>query len=140
MNTRNARNTRKYNGKPRHERLKHDMTITEIAALIKAEFCCGEDLAHNDINTGCASDLMSDVLAYGKENAVLLTGLMNPQVIRTAEMMDIFCIVFVRGKKPSEDMINLAIERSFALLRTEHSMFAACGILHNAGLLDYIQA
>jgi predicted methyltransferase len=77
-----------------------------------------------------------DVLAYGKDQAVLLTGLLNPQVVRTAEMMDIFCIVFVRGKQPTEAMIELARERSLALLTTDYPMFSACGILYSAGTPD----
>ena len=80
------------------------------------------------------SDMMSDVLAFLKEQAVLLTGLCNPQVIRTAEMMDIVCIIFVRGKQPDEDMIALAKERGIPLLSTDHRMFSACGKLYEIGL------
>ena len=78
--------------------------------------------------------MMSDVLAFVKEQAVLLSGLVNPQVIRTAEMMDMKCIVFVRGKKPSIDMIDLATERDIVLLRSELEMFTACGLLYQNGL------
>ena len=112
------------------------MKIAEIASLLRAKFFCGEELADREVKSGCSCDMMSDVLAYGKEHAVLLTGLLNPQVVRTAEMMDIFCIVFVRGKQPTETMIELARSRSLALLSTEHSMFAASGILWGAGVSD----
>ena len=78
---------------------------------------------------------MSDVLAYVKDQAVLLTGLVNPQVIRTAEMMDMMCIVFVRSKKPSEEMIALARESGIALMTTERRMYDACGILYTNGLI-----
>ena len=76
-----------------------------------------------------------DVLAFVKDQPVLLTGLCNPQVIRTAEMMDIMCLVFVRGKRPDEKMIELARERGICLLATPHTMFTACGILYKAGLV-----
>ena len=112
------------------------MTIADIAEVLNAEFCCGQDSADRVIHTGCAYDMMSDVLAYGKDQAVLLTSLLNPQVIRTAEMMDIFCIVFVMGKKPTGEMIGLAKERALIVMTTEHPMFTACGILYAAGLPD----
>jgi len=110
------------------------MIIAEIALLLDAEYKCGEDQQERVILAGCACDMMSDVLAFGRDQAVLLTGLVNPQVVRTAEMMDIFCIVLVRGKQPTEAMIELARERSVAILVTEYSMFSACGILYNAGV------
>ena len=112
------------------------MTILEIASLLDAQFCCGKWMADKEIRSGCAYDMMSDVLAYGKEHAVLLTSLLNPQVIRTAEMMDIFCIVFVMGKQPTYEMIELAEERSLTIMTTQHPMFSACGILHQAGVPD----
>ena len=77
---------------------------------------------------------MSDVLAYVKDQSLLLTGLVNPQVIRTAEMMDFVCIVFVRGKRPDPAMIELASEYGIVLLTTRHRMFTACGRLYAAGL------
>lgn len=76
------------------------MTVREIAKILNAEVLCCEDRLDMDVHSACGSDMMSDVLAYVKDQAVLLTGLMNPQVVRTAEMMDMTCIVFVRGKKP----------------------------------------
>jgi predicted transcriptional regulator len=112
------------------------MKISEIASLLNAQIWCGEDMLDREVRAGCACDMMSDVLAYGKDQAVLLTGLLNPQVVRTAEMMDIFCIVFVRGKQPTEAMIELARERSLALLTTNYPMFSACGILFSAGTPD----
>jgi predicted transcriptional regulator len=112
------------------------MTIADIANLLNADFCCGKDMAEREIQTGCAYDMMSDVLAYGREHAVLLTCLLNPQVIRTAEMMDIFCVVFVMGKQPTKEMIELAQERSLIIMTTKHPMFSACGILYKAGVPD----
>ena len=94
----------------------------------------GEEFMDREVHTACGSDMMSDVLAFVKDQAVLLTGLCNPQVIRTAEMMDVICIVFVRGKTPDENMIELAKERDIPLLTTGHRMFSACGILYQNGL------
>jgi len=112
------------------------MTIAKIAELLNAEVHCGAEKMDTDIHSACGCDMMSDVLAYVKNQAVMLTGLVNPQVIRTAEMMDILCIVFVRGKKPTDAMIDLAKERSLTLLSTEKRMFSACGILYQNGLSD----
>ena len=110
------------------------MKISEIKNILNAELICGEDLLESEVFTACGSDMMSDVLAFVKEQAVLLSGLVNPQVIRTAEMMDMKCIVFVRGKKPSLDMIDLATERDIVLLRSDLEMFTACGLLYTNGL------
>ena len=110
------------------------MKIRKIVELLSAEVLCGEELLDGEVCSACGCDMMSDVLAFVKEQAVLLTGLCNPQVIRTAEMMDIVCIVFVRGKKPDESMIELAMEREIPLLCTGHRMFSACGMLYEKGI------
>ena len=87
------------------------MTIKTIQELLNAEVICGEEFLGNDVHSACGSDMMSDVLAYVKDQSVLLTGLVNPQVVRTCEMMDMHCIVFVRNKKATEEIIELAKER-----------------------------
>ena len=87
-----------------------------------------------EVHTACGSDMMSDVLAYVKDQSVLITGLNNPQVVRTADMMDMVCIVFVRGKKPDNTILQLAAEREIAVLTTEKTMFVACGLLYKNGL------
>ena len=110
------------------------MKINEIKSNLNAELICGEEFLDNEVFTACGSDMMSDVLAYVKEQAVLLSGLVNPQVVRTAEMMDMKCIVFVRGKRPDLDMIDLAVDRDIVLLGTSLEMFTACGLLYKAGL------
>ena len=110
------------------------MKISEIKATLNADLICGEEYLENEVFTACGSDMMSDVLAYVKEQAVLLSGLVNPQVVRTAEMMDMKCIVFVRGKQPDEDIIDLAKEREIVLLRTKYEMFTSCGLLYKNGL------
>jgi len=112
------------------------MTIANIASLLDAEFCCGKEFAEREIPSCCAFDMMSDVLAYGPEHAVLVTSLLNPQVVRTAEMMDIFCIIFAMGKTPTDEMIELAAERCLIILKTGYPMFSACGILYAAGIPD----
>ncbi len=110
------------------------MTIREVQALLGAEVLCGEEVLEQTVLSACGSDLMSDVLAFVKEQSVLLTGLVNPQVIRTAEMMDMHCIVFVRGKKPDEAMLALAGSHDMAVMTTPLRLYPACGRLYEAGL------
>jgi len=110
------------------------MKISEIASLLDAEVLCCKDCVSHEVHSACGSDMMSDVLAYVKDQAVLITGLVNPQVIRTAEMMDMRCIVFVRNKKPSDEMLSLAEESGIVILATSKRMFEACGLLYTGGL------
>ena len=110
------------------------MTIRDVKELLDATLLCGEDRLDEELYSACGSDMMSDVLAYVKDQAVLLTGLCNPQAIRTAAMMDMKCVLFVRDKQPTEDMIELAREDGIAVLTTTHRMFTSCGILYSAGL------
>ncbi|MGI6174602.1 MAG: DRTGG domain-containing protein [Christensenellales bacterium] len=110
------------------------MTIQEVKEILDATvYCCANKMDH-EIHTACGSDLMSDVLAFAKDQPVLLSGMMNPQVVRTAEMMDIECIVFVRNKQPDEITIEMAKEKEICLLATKHHMFTACGLLYENGL------
>ncbi len=110
------------------------MQIDEIAALLEAEVhTVGHD-PELQIRSACGADLMSDVMAFSKENAMMITGLMNPQVIRTAEMMDIRVVVFVRGKKPLETVVALAEEKGIAVLSTQLPMFSTCGRLYQHGI------
>ena len=111
------------------------MKISTIKELLDAELLCGEDGLDREVFSACGSDMMSDVLAYVKDQAVLLTGLVNAQVIRTAVMMDMLCIVFVRSKKPTEEMLALAREHNIVLMRSQKRMYDACGILYSAGLI-----
>ena len=110
------------------------MKISEIMELLKADVVCGEEMLDKEVYSACGSDMMSDVLAYVKDQAVLLTGLVNTQVIRTAMMMDMVCVVFVRNKMPTEEMIELARDHGLVLITTEKRMYDACGILYTAGL------
>ena len=110
------------------------MTLQEVKDILDARLLCGEEMLGAAVNTACGSDMMSDVLAYVKDQAVLLTGLMNQQVIRTAEMMDMVCVIFVRGKTPGEDIVALARQKEIAVMTTPHRMFTACGLLYQGGL------
>ena len=110
------------------------MKIGEIKELLKAEIVCGEESLDREVYSACGSDMMSDVLAYVKDQAVLLTGLVNTQVVRTAEMMDMVCIVFVRSKCPTAEMVELARESGIVLLKTQKRMYEACGKLYKCGL------
>lgn len=110
------------------------MKISEVKKILDAKFLSGEDMIDSEVFSACGSDLMSDVLAFVKDQALLLTGLINPQVIRTAEMMDIKAIVFVRGKIPEENIIALAEERKIILMTTEYPLYIACGMLYSGGL------
>ncbi len=109
------------------------MKLNEVIKILGAEILVGGQ-TDMEIESACGSDLMSDVMAYVKENVLLLTGLATPQVIRTAEMMDIKAIVFVRGKTPGQNVLDLAQEKGIVILRTCEPMFIACGKLYSAGI------
>ena len=110
------------------------MKISEMQQLLEARVLCCEENIDRHVYSACGCDLMSDVLAFVKDQAVLLTGLVNPQVIRTAEMMDMICVVFVRSKKPTDEMLELAKEHQMVVLSTDLRMYDACGILYSNGL------
>ncbi|HHZ01368.1 MAG TPA: hypothetical protein GX396_00315 [Tissierellia bacterium] len=110
------------------------MKVTKIIDILKAEVLMNYPDENLEVEYGCASDLMSDVLAFANSDSMLITGLSNPQVIRTAEMMDISTVVFVRGKKPGKEILELAEENSLTILATDYSMFETCGLLFLNGL------
>jgi len=110
------------------------MTIEDVKTILGARVIWGDEYLDREVYTACGSDMMSDVLAFVKDHSLLLTGLCNPQVIRTAEMMDIVGVIFVRGKIPDESVIALAKEKEIPILSTGHRMFSACGILYEKGL------
>ena len=110
------------------------MKIQKIKELLDACVLCGEDKLDGDVHSACGCDMMSDVLAFVKDQAVLLTGLCNPQVVRTAMMMDMRCVVFVRGKSPTPDIIELAKDAGIVVMTTEQRMYVACRILYSNGL------
>jgi predicted transcriptional regulator len=110
------------------------MTLEEISKTIEAEVITGRDSLKTEVEIGCASDLMSDVLAFAKPGAILLTGLANRQVIYTADVADIHAICFIRGKKPDEETIKLAEQKGQVLMTTRLPMFVSCGRLFKNGL------
>ena len=110
------------------------MQIRDVKNILDAEVLSGEELLDTEVRAACGSDMMSDVLAYVKDQAVLLTGLMNQQAIRTAAMMDMVCVVFERDKRPGEDILEVARQNGIAVMTTTHRMFTACGLLYTAGL------
>ena len=110
------------------------MTIREISSLIQGEILCGEAYLDQLQLYAFASDLMSDVLTIKIDNFMLITGLSNIQSIRTAEMSDVRCVLLVRGKEATKEMIELASESGIVLMRTPFSMFKTSGILFAAGI------
>ena len=110
------------------------MTIQDMADVLHARVLIGKERLDTPVYTACCSDLMSDVLAFVKEKAVLITGLINPHVLRTSEMLDITCIVFSRGKMPSEEMLEMAEEIGITVISSPLTTYTACGELYMHGL------
>ncbi len=110
------------------------VTIREMMRILDARVLCGEDQIDQEVRTACGSDLMSDVLAFVKDKCALITGLTNVHVMRTAEMLDIHCIVFARGKVPGDDVLEEAKELGIVVLTTEHTTYTSCGLLYEAGV------
>jgi predicted transcriptional regulator len=110
------------------------MMLKEVKEILEAEVLAGEESLDLDIKMACGADLLSDVLAFTKSESLLLTGLTHPQVIRTAEIAEIKAICFVRGKRPPDEMIDLAKKRGVPLLYTSLSMYESCGRLYSRDL------
>jgi predicted transcriptional regulator len=115
------------------------MTLADVKKILDADVIVGDDMLHIEVKTGFAADLMSDVLAYVREGSILLTGLTNPLVIRTADTLDLSAIIFVRGKRPAPDAVKLAEEKKIPLLATRYILFESCGRLYAAGMQGSIQ-
>ena len=105
-----------------------------MVRVLSARVLRGGDKLDTPVYTACCSDLMSDVLAFVDEKTVLITGLTNPHVIRTSEMLDLKCLVFVRGKVPTDDILDSAEEQGLVVLTTKMTAFSACGLLYDLGL------
>lgn len=111
------------------------MRLTDCVDALQAEVLVPAGDMGVEISVACGADLMSDAMAFAcSTNEMMLTGLVNLQVIRTAEMMDVKVVVFVRGKRPDPAMVDLAREKGICLLRTALPMFTACGVLHAGGV------
>ena len=111
-----------------------NVTLEDVKRILEAEVLVGDEFLHRDVEAACGSDLMSDVLAFVKSDSLLLTGLTNPQVVRTAEMADLGSICFVRGKKPDKQTVKLAESKNIPMLTTPLSMFESCGRLYREGV------
>lgn len=113
------------------------MKLLEIIRVIEGKLFFEDIELDRDIKGGCGADLMSDVLASVQPNAILLTGLCNPQVIRTAQMADVCAVVILRGKKPSAEMIDIAQQEGIPLISSPFGMFEICGRLYQSGLPSF---
>ncbi len=111
------------------------MELREIIDVLEATLECCEDRVSTEIEHVCASDLMSDVLAFSDSGTLLLTGLVNSQSIMTAHVADVAAVAYVRGKRPTDDVIRTAADMGIPVITCRHSMFEACGRLHRRGLL-----
>ena len=116
------------------------MILKEVKDILDAELLIGEDSLDLEVTMACGADLLSDVLAFTKSGAILLTGLAHPQVIRTAEIAEIKAVCLVRGKRPPPEMIELAKEKHIPLLCTSLPMHESCGRLYGRGLVGCSQA
>ena len=110
------------------------MKYSDVVRILGADVLCCEDKLEKEVYNGYASDMMSDVLAFAKEHSLLLTGLINQQVVRTAEMMDIDCVCFVRDKRPDASIVALAKEKGIIVIKTAYLMFESSGLLYSSGL------
>lgn len=110
------------------------MKLADVSEILNAELLCGSECLDREIASVCGADLMSDVLAFTHEKTLLLTGLTNIQVIRTADISDVVGIVFVRGKRPSKELIQLAVLHKIPLLVTSLPLYEACGKLYSLNL------
>ena len=112
------------------------MKLRQIAELLKARVLSSEEMLDTEVQNAFCCDMMSDVLAFAANQSVLLTGLLNPQVVRTAMMMDMHCIVFINGKEPTPEIVSLAGANDIVIMVTEASMFRSAGTLFDTGLLN----
>jgi predicted transcriptional regulator len=111
------------------------MTLKEIQELLQAEVITGADRLDEEVTSAGGSDLMSDVLAFGRPGILLLTGLSNSQSVRTASIIEAKAVVYVRGKKPDREGVELAQEKGIPLFSTQLMMYTACGLLFGHGLM-----
>lgn len=110
------------------------MKLRQVMTYLEGELYCGEEHMDWEVDYGYSCDLVSDVLAFVQNPVLLMTGLVHPQMIRTAGLLDIRGIVLVRGKKPSEEIIEMAKDNDIFLMGTKYSLYTASGILFKYGL------
>ncbi len=112
------------------------LSIEELIKILDASVVLDRGWLKDGISCVYASDLMSDILSHSRPNSLLLTGLINSQTVRTAEMVEIVAVCFIHGKLPHAETIELAQQNELPLLTTRLSMFEACGKLYNAGIIS----
>ena len=112
------------------------MKLGQIAELLQAQVLSSDCMLQTEVQNAFCCDMMSDVLAFATNQSVLITGLLNPQVVRTAMMLDMHCIVFIHGKEPTPEIVSLADINDIVVMMTEESMFRAAGKLYDTGLLN----
>ncbi|MPM71641.1 hypothetical protein SDC9_118609 [bioreactor metagenome] len=110
------------------------INLNQVCSKLDAKILLGEDQLDREVFSACGADLMSDVLTFTKRKTLLLTGLTNIQVVRTAELSDLCAIVFVRGKQPGKEIIEAAKANDIPLLVTCYTLFEACGRLYEMGI------
>ena len=115
------------------------MTLREVKEILEAEVFVGHNQLGMEVKTAFGADLMSDVLAFAKAGSLLLTGLTNPQVVRTSDVLDIAAIIIVRGKRPLPETIQLAEELQIPLLSTKYILFETAGRLYTKGIVGCIE-
>ena len=114
------------------------MTLSEVRDILDAEVIVGGDQLGKEVLTAFSADLMSDVLAFAKSGSLLLTGLTNPQVVRTADILEIAAIILVRGKRPPQETIQLDQDLKIPILTTKYILFETSGRLHEKGIVGCI--
>ena len=110
------------------------LTLRQVCDILDGEIICRDEFAEQYVASACGCDLMSDVLAFTRPGSVLLTGLANSHVIRTAEMLDLKAVVFVRSKRPDERTIRMAEAIQLVLILSPYPLYESCGRLYAAGL------
>jgi predicted transcriptional regulator len=111
-----------------------ELTLREVAEILSCEVLSGKDQLDMEIWGACAADLMSDVLAFSVSGSMLLTGLVNAQSVRTADVAEVKALVYIRGKRPTAEALRLAAEKGIPVLASGMTMYEACGRLYARGL------
>ncbi|MCE5210128.1 MAG: hypothetical protein LLG40_01060 [Deltaproteobacteria bacterium] len=115
------------------------MKLREVKEILDANIIVGEEKLDMEVSTAFGADLMSDVLAFAKAGSLLLTGLTNPQVVKTAASRNIAAIILVRGKEPSSEAIDMAKELKIPILTTKYILFETSGILYSKGIVGCLK-
>jgi len=115
------------------------VTLFEVMDILDANVLVGREQLNVEVKTAFSADLLSDVLAFAKAGSLLLTGLTNPQIVRTASILDIAAIILVRGKIAPDETLRLADELDIPMLSTRYILFETSGRLHAAGIVGCVE-